>query len=141
MNDTKIMNAFAEIAGLSQEEALSQMPLARLANCRVTGNLRPSYDGSQEELLTMVAASLMNFLVFWFTSRNHMHMNPKQIHRRQEFKRDIKRNTSITRHKCAICDRTELDCPEMQFRFCSKCDGNYEYCEEHLYTHTHVKKN
>ena len=27
------------------------------------------------------------------------------------------------------------------FRFCSKCDGNYEYCEEHLYTHTHVKKN
>lgn len=89
----------------------------------------------------VIAASLMNFLVFWFTSRNHMHMNPKQIHRRQEFKRDIKRNTSITRHKCAICGRTELDCPEMQFRFCSKCDGNYEYCEEHLYTHTHVKKN
>ena len=84
----------------------------------------------------VIAASLMNFLVFWFTSRN-----PKQIHRRQEFKRDIKRNTSITRHKCAICGRTELDCPEMQFRFCSKCDGNYEYCEEHLYTHTHVKKN
>ena len=64
MNDTKIMNAFAEIAGLSQEEALSQMPLARLANCRVTGNLRPSYDGSQEELLTMVAASLMNL---WYS--------------------------------------------------------------------------
>lgn len=89
----------------------------------------------------VIAASLMNFLVFWFTSRNHMHMNPKQIHRRQEFKRDIKRNTSITRHKCAICGRTEVDSPEMQFRFCSKCDGNYEYCEEHLYTHIHVKKN
>ena len=89
----------------------------------------------------VIAASLMNFLVFWFTSRNYMYMNFKQIHRRQEFKRDIKRNTSITRHKCAICGRTELDCPEMQFRFCSKCDGNYEYCEEHLYTHTHVKKN
>lgn len=64
MNDTKIMNAFAEIAGLSQEEALSQMPLARLANCRVTRNLRSSYDGSQEELLTMVAASLMNL---WYS--------------------------------------------------------------------------
>lgn len=88
-----------------------------------------------------IAASLLNFVVFFFTSRNMMHLNPKQIHRRQEFKRDVRRGSSgITKHKCAICGRTEKDSPEMQFRFCSKCDGNYEYCEEHLYTHTHVKK-
>ena len=87
-----------------------------------------------------IAASLMNFAVFFFTSRNMMHMNPKQIHRRQEFKRDVRRNTGITKHKCAICGRTEVDSPNLQFRFCSKCDGNYEYCEEHLYTHTHVKR-
>lgn len=88
----------------------------------------------------VIAASLLNFLVFWFTSKNHMHMNPKQIHRRQEFKRDIRRSTAVTRHKCAICGKTEMDSPGMQFRFCSKCEGNYEYCEEHLYTHTHVKR-
>ena len=35
---------------------------------------------------------------------------------------------------------SEVDSPNLQFRFCSKCDGNYEYCEEHLYTHTHVKR-
>lgn len=87
-----------------------------------------------------IAASLLNFVVFFLTSRNLMHMNPKQIHRRQEFKREVKKNTKITKHKCAICGRTEEDSPEMQFRFCSKCDGNYEYCEEHLYTHTHVKR-
>lgn len=88
----------------------------------------------------VIISSLFNFIVFFFTSRNMMHLNPKQIHRRQEFKRDIRRSTSgITKHKCAICGRTEVDSPEMQFRFCSKCDGNYEYCEEHLYTHTHVK--
>lgn len=88
----------------------------------------------------VILSSLLNFIVFFFTSRNMMHLNPKQIHRRQEFKRDIRRNTAgITKHKCAICGRTEVDSPEMQFRFCSKCDGNYEYCEEHLYTHTHVK--
>ncbi|MDE7017194.1 MAG: rhomboid family intramembrane serine protease [Lachnospiraceae bacterium] len=88
-----------------------------------------------------IVASLLNFVVFFLTSRNMMHLNPKQIHRRQEFKRDIRRNSSgITKHKCAICGRTEQDSPEMQFRFCSKCDGNYEYCEEHLYTHTHVKR-
>ena len=88
-----------------------------------------------------IAASLLNFVVFFLTSRNMMHLNPKQIHRRQEFKRDVRRGSSgITKHKCAICGRTEVDSPDMQFRFCSKCDGNYEYCEEHLYTHTHVKK-
>ena len=87
-----------------------------------------------------IAASLLNFLVFFFTSRSMMHMSPKQIHRRQEFKRDVRRNTGITKHKCAICGRTETDNPELQFRFCSKCDGNYEYCEDHLYTHTHIKR-
>lgn len=86
-----------------------------------------------------IAASLLNFLIFFLTSRNMMHLNPKQIHRRQEFKREVRRNTGITKHKCAICGRTEVDSPNMQFRFCSKCDGNYEYCEEHLYTHTHVR--
>lgn len=90
----------------------------------------------------VILSSPFNFIVFFFTSRNMMHLNPKQIHRRQEFKRDIRRSAGgITKHKCAICGRTEVDSPDMQFRFCSKCDGNYEYCEEHLYTHTHVKGN
>ncbi len=86
-----------------------------------------------------MAASLLNFVVFWFTSRSHIHMSPKQMKRRQEFRREVKRNTRVTKHKCAICGRTEEDSPELSFRFCSKCDGNYEYCEEHLFTHQHVK--
>ena len=96
--------------------------------------------GSTANSKFAIAASLLNFVVFFITSRNMMHLNPKQIHRRQEFKRDIRKNTGITKHKCAICGRTEVDSPGMEFRFCSKCDGNYEYCEEHLYTHTHVKR-
>lgn len=47
--------------------------------------------------------------------------------------------TVITRHKCAVCGCSELDDPTMEFRFCSKCNGNYEYCSKHLYTHEHVK--
>ena len=42
-------------------------------------------------------------------------------------------------HRCAVCGRTELDDPDLEFRFCSKCSGNYEYCSEHLHTHTHVQ--
>lgn len=45
----------------------------------------------------------------------------------------------ITRHRCAICGRTELDGEDLEFRFCSKCNGNYEYCQDHLFTHTHVQ--
>ena len=43
-------------------------------------------------------------------------------------------------HKCAVCGRTDLNSPMMDFRFCSKCEGNYEYCSEHLYTHEHVRR-
>lgn len=87
----------------------------------------------------VIGASLLNFIVFFFTSRSMIHMSPKQMKRRQEFKRDVKKSTRITRHKCAICGRTEETNPELEFRFCSKCDGNYEYCQDHLFTHTHVK--
>lgn len=45
----------------------------------------------------------------------------------------------ISIHKCAICGRTENDDPNLEFRFCSKCNGNYEYCSDHLYTHQHVQ--
>ncbi|MGN0386226.1 MAG: hypothetical protein ACI4EX_10125 [Lachnospiraceae bacterium] len=83
--------------------------------------------------------SVMNFIVFWLTSRKRIGLNPKQIRRRQEFKRQVERPTrNITRHKCAICGRTEESNPELEFRFCSKCNGNYEYCQDHLFTHQHI---
>lgn len=99
-----------------------------------------SFFGTSADGRFAIVASLLNFVVFFITSRSKVSLNPKQIRRRQEFKRDVRRNTGITKHKCAICGRTEESSPELQFRFCSKCEGNYEYCEEHLYTHTHVKR-
>lgn len=86
-----------------------------------------------------IASSLLNFVIFFVTSRSHIHMSPKQIRRRVEFKQDIRRNSKVTKHKCAICGQTEDDDPSLEFRFCSKCNGNYEYCQNHLFTHTHVK--
>ena len=40
-------------------------------------------------------------------------------------------------HKCEVCGRTEADDRDLQFRFCSRCNGFHEYCLEHLYTHEH----
>lgn len=87
-----------------------------------------------------MVASLANFLVFFFTSRRRV-ISPKQMKRRREFNTQVKKRPQVTVHKCAICGRTEESNPELEFRFCSKCDGNYEYCQDHLFTHEHVKKN
>lgn len=92
-------------------------------------------------LVTRIAivSSLLNFVIFFLTSRNHIHMTPRQMKRRAEFKQDIRRNSKVTKHKCAVCGQTEDDDPNLEFRFCSKCNGNYEYCQQHLFSHTHVK--
>lgn len=58
---------------------------------------------------------------------------------REQMGQVIEMPTNITKHKCAICGRSERDGDDLEFRFCSKCNGNYEYCNEHLYTHEHVK--
>ena len=90
----------------------------------------------------VVIFSLLNFLVFFLRSKGKMHLSVGQIKRQQEFHpkmRSAGQTKGITRHKCAICGRTELDGDDLEFRFCSKCNGNYEYCQYHLFTHEHVK--
>ena len=87
-----------------------------------------------------ILASLCTFGIFWLTSGRFMHLRPREVKRRNEFKRSVKMTPpGVTKHKCAFCGRTEEDNPDLEFRFCSKCNGNYEYCQEHLFTHTHVK--
>lgn len=88
-----------------------------------------------------ILASLMNFLIFFASTRNYHRVSPKEIHRKQVYRQQMRQAQNITRHKCAICGRTEQDGADLEFRFCSKCDGNYEYCQDHLFTHQHVKHN
>lgn len=59
--------------------------------------------------------------------------------RQREFKKAVRMTPQGAVHKCKICGRTQESNPELEFRYCSKCMGNYEYCQEHLFTHTHVK--
>lgn len=91
---------------------------------------------------TAIFASLLNFLIFFLSTRNMQRYSPKDIRRRQEFKRNVAkaRPKSVSVHRCAICGRTEKDGDLLEFRFCSKCDGNYEYCQDHLFTHQHIRK-
>ncbi|EET61756.1 hypothetical protein BRYFOR_06440 [Marvinbryantia formatexigens DSM 14469] len=92
----------------------------------------------------VIIASLLNFIVFFLSTRNLKRYSPKEQKRRHDFKKATAptrvKNGQVTRHKCAVCGRTELDGDNLEFRFCSKCDGNYEYCQDHLFTHEHIRR-
>lgn len=94
-------------------------------------------------MLLCIVLSLLNFLIFFLSTRNLNCYTPHEIHRRQQFKaqmREPRPGSGIAKHKCAVCGRTELDDPTLEFRFCSKCEGNYEYCQDHLFTHQHIRR-
>ena len=42
-------------------------------------------------------------------------------------------------HKCAVCGKTDTDYPNEEFRYCSKCNGYYCYCSEHIHNHVHIQ--
>ena len=42
-------------------------------------------------------------------------------------------------HKCVVCGRTDVSNPELEFRYCSKCNGYHCYCQEHISDHTHIE--
>ena len=42
------------------------------------------------------------------------------------------------RHKCAVCGVTDTMEPDMEFRYCSKCDGYHCYCINHINNHVHI---
>lgn len=88
-----------------------------------------------------VVASVVTLLVFWLTSKNSLHMSPTQVKRRAKFHNEVRRTVTpkMSGHKCAICGQTDEDNENLEFRYCSKCNGNYEYCQNHLFTHEHVK--
>ena len=83
--------------------------------------------------IVAIVASLLNFIMFFFSTRNMKRYSPKEVNRRRTYQKAVSRAQAqrITKHKCAICGQTEEDNPDLEFRFCSKCNGNYEYCQNH----------
>ena len=39
--------------------------------------------------------------------------------------------------KCAVCGRTNLTNPELDFRYCSRCAGYHCFCSDHIFSHVH----
>ncbi len=120
-------------------------------------------------VVTMIVCSLANTILFFFLTRKYKRISPGTRRTQNNYRRAMQGRRSygassgrpyggyagntggrssrtgqsgqdrISRHKCAVCGRTEWDDPNLEFRFCSKCNGNYEYCQDHLFTHKHVE--
>ena len=39
--------------------------------------------------------------------------------------------------KCAVCGRTAVEHPELEFRYCSQCAGYHCFCQDHINSHIH----
>ncbi len=105
-------------------------------------------------LIIPIVMAMLNFIIFFFATRQTRKQQSVLLNRLRRAKYDQQYRegqaagskttivegvgTVVSRHRCAVCGRTEIDSDELEFRFCSKCEGNFEYCSDHLYTHTHV---
>lgn len=83
--------------------------------------------------------ALLNCFAYLAVMRPRKSFIPKNIKQMQTFKQTASLQKTRLRHKCAVCGRTEADGADLEFRYCSKCEGNYEYCQDHLYTHVHIR--
>lgn len=90
-------------------------------------------------------ASFINYFLFtWGFWAYKLDMarrrtNPKVVQFRSAQKKAEKEGKKVAyRHKCAVCGITDVDDPNMEFRYCSRCDGYYCYCAEHIHNHVHI---
>lgn len=95
--------------------------------------------------------AILNFLIFcgpdlfYYIKRgvaaSRIKNSSQSIHFREEARRAKKDvNDKPYRHKCAVCGRTDTDYPNLQFRYCSKCEGYHCFCEDHINNHIHFTK-
>ncbi len=89
--------------------------------------------------MVTVIMSVLNFILFYFLMKGRTRMTPAHKKRKRAYKKEVRQTQILTRHKCAVCGQTEEDNPNLEFRYCSRCKGNYEYCSNHLFTHQHKK--
>lgn len=95
-------------------------------------------------LLPLVA--ILNFLIFCGSDLfGFFKLSNGSYSRRVKFRADVhqaKNEEKVRgyRHKCAVCGRTDVTNPELEFRYCSRCEGYHCFCEDHINNHVHFTK-
>ena len=107
-------------------------------------------------VITMTMAGLFPYSLFplvaignyfLFFGKDVRNLFPSFRPRPQPVKKAVFKGVSIHKtppkpdynHRCTICGRTDVSNPELEFRYCSRCNGYFCYCQEHINNHTHVE--
>lgn len=95
-------------------------------------------------LLPIVA--ILNYFIFFWQDFKYLFAKAKRrtsptvinFKKAQRQAQKKAKETGGYSHKCAVCGITDKDDPNMEFRYCSKCDGYYCYCMNHINNHVHI---
>ncbi len=94
---------------------------------------------ASNSLRLAIIFSVVNFFIYFTPDMiNNIKNHRSVFSSKKSFKSQIPK--TFTYHKCTICGKTEKDDPNLEFRYCSRCEGDHEYCMEHLATHNHMLK-
>ncbi len=83
----------------------------------------------------MALASIGNYLIFFGPNVFQFVLNYR---RRVQWTARQFDPGDAPRHTCVVCGANSNTHPKMDFRYCSKCEGERAYCENHLRDHEHV---
>ena len=84
-----------------------------------------------------VLAGVANFLLF-FARDIVFWLRGSQKRLQHKVKHRAHSKAFSVSHKCRICGVDEKSDPDMEFRYCSKCDGSACYCMNHIRDHEHT---
>ena len=97
-------------------------------------------------LLPVIA--ILNFIVFFWTNIcdeiawRRGRAKHQSSHQTIQFKSAVRQQRKKEeergyRHKCAVCGRTDTEWPDLEFRYCSRCQGYHCFCQDHIFNHVH----
>ena len=75
-----------------------------------------------------------------FRKKSKKHAGPKVIHfNAGSYEASTAKPKAPYTHRCTVCGKTDVSHPDLEFRYCSRCNGYHCYCEEHISNHTHAE--
>jgi hypothetical protein len=83
---------------------------------------------------------VISYLLFFLKSNyRQTKMRTGSVIRMKDYKKKINSTKKSYIHKCVTCGITNVDDTDMEFRYCSKCNGKHCYCSKHILDHVHVE--
>ena len=97
-------------------------------------------------LLPIIA--VLNYLIFcggWLVDAARRLLGGKTRQQRRStvnFQNEVRRMQQEQKQKtytrrCEVCGRTDTDYPDLEFRYCSRCQGYHCFCMDHINNHRH----